>query len=176
MPNEIANYGYLSRQLTEGANRAAANAFVFSAGSIRSIAGEVGRLERIVSALESIGVNLDETDVEALERIVSAGEYSGYASQIRDEINTSIASVLEESREREQEQATEALAAAGFVVDDEDGETWTRDDVTVKIECAHPAESTYRWEYMPRAGYGLNDQFGKSGDFHRLMALIGGAK
>lgn len=144
---------------------------------------EIDRMRRIVSALESIGVNLDEDGIYGLELLANR---AGLDDNFRLEreaachaFNAAISECLEESREREQEQAIEALAIAGFVLDDEDGETWTRDDVTVKIECVHPAESTYRWEYHKwdsiHGGPGFNKQFtiGKSGDFHRLMALIG---
>lgn len=175
---ETTNYGHLSQSLKTALT-------IVCAGSTPTccdwIIPQTNRLERIVSALESIGVNLDETDIEALEVLAGNGrhEYGMMREDLAEAINNSIGEVQEESREREQEQAIEALAVAGFVLDDEDGETWTRDDVTVKIEYVHPAESTYRWEYHKwdsiHGGPGFNKQFtiGKSGDFHRLMALIG---
>lgn len=91
--------------------------------------------------------------------------------------------------EREQENAVEVLTKAGFVLDDEDGETWTKEGVMVKIECVHPSESKYKWEYdgpssLPetrdthdflKAHYGTGGiHFGVSGEFHRLLALISG--
>ena len=141
--------------------------------TLESFADGVRRLERIVSALESIGVNLDEEDIVALEGIArNYGEPN--RDDLRDALNTATTEWREEQRENEQAHAIEALIAAGFALDDLDGETWTRGDLRVTIECVHPAESMYRWE---AAGCAQNQyayiDSGKSGDFHRLIHLIG---
>lgn len=55
--------------------------------TLESLIPEINRLERIVSALESIGVNLDEEDIVALERIASGSA----TDPDRDELRQSIA-------------------------------------------------------------------------------------
>ncbi len=139
---------------------------------------DMRRNQRIVSALESIGVNLDETDIEALESLASSDSYRLERDDFRTFVNNATNGIIEDGREREQEQAIDALTKVGFVLDDEDGETWTRRAEKVKIECTHPAESTYKWSYDTYQGmlepYVFDE--GKSGDFHRLLALIGQAE
>lgn len=185
---ETTNYGHLSRQLKDVFDRsvardAAAGGYDFGVKSdlstIGFLIGEFSRLERIVSALESIGVSLDESDIEALEGIARAlaGSASDMRTSIREALNQATNEWMEESREAEQESAVAALTNAGFVLDDEDGETWTKEGVTVKIECVHPAESRYKWEYEmrdSRPGKLTVMDFGVSGEFHRLLALISG--
>ena len=95
---------------------------------------------------------------------------------MREAINSATHEWQEEAREQEQERAIDALTAAGFVLDDEDGETWTRGPERAVIEILLPAESTYRWSYESQDN-GTHPLYryeeGKSGDFHRLIALIG---
>jgi hypothetical protein len=135
---------------------------------------DIHRLERIVNALESIGVNLDEEDIGAMEGIAAGGACAG-RDDIRQKFNGALASWQAESRELEQESAIEALARAGFVLDAEDGETWTRGEgETVNIELVNGRESRYKWEYETNdalAGPSLDT--GVSGEFHRLLVLIG---
>lgn len=172
MSENIFKGGVLSGQLKEVRDRAAAlfNMIgVYDMPIIDSLIPEINRLERICCALESIGVNLDETDIEALELLAKDPNYSEYRTELYEEFNKHTGHVQDTERDHEQDQATESLAAAGFVLDDEDGETWTKERTTVKIECIHPAESRYRWEYYN----GHICEIGVSGEFHRLMALIG---
>lgn len=180
-------YGHLSRQLKEVFDRfvardAASGGYDSGVKSDLSTIGflipEINRLERIVSALESIGVNLDEEDIQALEGIAAirgSGPLHDYTlGTIAEHLNNAIGDWQEATREEEQENAVEALVAAGFVLDDEDGETWTKDGVTVKIECVHPAESRYKWECLHDTNnpIGTGVSSGVSGEFHRLLALI----
>jgi hypothetical protein len=162
------NYGHLSRQLEREATVLHMRSQPMAAESIRSAIPEINRLERIVSALESIGVNLDETDISALELLASDPNYSQYRAEFYEEINTRVRNVQEIERDHEQEQAIESLATSGFVLNDEE-ETWTRGGETVKVTCDHPAESAYKWEYYN----GHICEIGVSGEFHRLLALIG---
>ncbi len=142
-------------------------------------APDINRLERIVSALESIGVNLDEEDIQGLEllRDTQGDDGADPSRWERDKLvesfNAATTDAREMEREREQENAVEVLTQAGFVLDDEDGETWTKDGVTVKIECVHPAESKYKWEWETDSP-SLRGEIGISGEFHRLLALISG--
>jgi hypothetical protein len=148
-------------------------------GGAMGKAQRYSRLERIVSALESIGVNLDEEDIHGLELL---RDDQGERDECRFEreklvgsFNAASAEAREMANEHEQEIAIEALTASGFVLDDEDGETWTKDGVTVKIECIHPGESKYKWEYENPTHTESHLRFvcGVSGEFHRLLALIG---
>lgn len=168
---ETKNYGHLSRQLKEVRDRLWASelpSIRFETGYLDFLIGEFNRNERIVNALESIGVNLDETDICALELLAKDPNYSEYRTELYEDFNKQTAHVQDAERDHEQGQATEALAAAGFALDDEDGETWTKERVTVKVECIHPAESRYRWEYYN----GHICEIGVSGEFHRLLKLI----
>ncbi len=155
---ETTNYGHLSRQLKES----------YDSAEIAHLIPEINRLERIVSALESIGVNLDETDIVALEQLAKDG--NGY-ERMGSSINQTIDEWQHESRDQEAWDTEEVLRKSGFVVNDEDEETWVRDGVTVKIECAHLAESKYKWS-IEQDGGGFDS--GVSGEFHRLLALISG--
>lgn len=129
----------------------------------------VNRLERIERALDSIGVNLDEEDIAALEIMANDDDYRRERTELRTAFNLSVGDIQDSEREAEQEQALEALAKAGFVLNDDDDETWTKDNVTVKIELIDGSKCQYRWEYeSPR-----NMDSGLSGEFHRLLALIG---
>lgn len=182
------NYGHLSRQLKECRDRMAVVITRGDASTLDFLAPEINRLERIVSALESIGVNLDETDIEALERIASGAATDPDRGMLRDSINEAIREDQEFWREHEQQSAIEALTAAGFVLNDEDGETWTRDNEMVQIELTNGRESRYKWGYAETESHkGLSlatgqpatmtrlirGDSGVSGEFSRLISLIG---
>ena len=185
---DTVNYGHLSRQLKEIRDRICTGPVavrVIHASdiwAIESLIPEINRLERIERALESIGVNLDEEDITALELLAGKDDYGFDRNKLRSEINATIGDIQDSERELEQEQALEALAKSGFVLNDDDGETWTKDNVTVKIELIDGSKCQYRWEYEsgPEDDFpGLNDfrpirsASGLSGEFHRLLALIG---
>lgn len=171
---DTVNYGQLSRQLKEVRDRMAIGRTAFELlggdiGTLDALIPEINRLERIERALESIGVNLDEEDIRALELLSGKDDYGFERKKLRLEINATIGDIQDSERELEQEQALEALAKAGFVLNDDDGETWTKDNVTIKIELIDGSKCQYRWAYeSPR-----NMDSGLSGEFHRLLALIG---
>lgn len=180
------NYGHLSRQLKEVFDRsvardAASAGYDFGVKSDLAAIGflipEINRLERIVHALESIGVNLDKEDIVALEWIAEEyGTTHSDRSWLRDHLNKAIGEAAADMRHTEQKEAIEALARAGFVMNEDDGETWTRNDERVTIELANGRESRYRWTYESQDN-GTHPLYktdsGVSGDFHRLLALIG---
>ena len=185
---DTVNYGHLSRQLKEVLDRTNARALTYpilaasDSETLRSLIPEIGRLERIERALTAIGVNIDEEDIGALELLTVDQSYGYERNKFRSEFNALIGDIQDSEREAEQEQALEALAKAGFVLNDDDGETWTKDNVTVKIELIDGSKCQYRWEYEsgPEDDFpGLNDfrpirsASGLSGEFHRLLALIG---
>lgn len=177
---ETTNYGHLSRQLEDIRNRLAVGKTPFELlcsefGSLNFLVPEINRLERIVSALESIGVNLDEEDIQGLEWIAELNRTHSERSFLRDHLNRAIRESQWDRRETEHKEAIDALTTAGFVLNDEDG-TWNKDGVTVKIELTNGRESRYKWEYErhdPKGVWQSIHNSGVSGEFHRLLKLIG---
>lgn len=168
---ETKNYGHLSRQLAES----------YDSAEIEHLIPAINRLERIVSALESIGVNLDEEDVVSLELLATLPDADYERRGLAGYINKAVTENASEARDNEQENAIASLITAGFVLNDEDGETWTRDNATVTIELTNGREYRYRWEYAtgPADDFPALDDLrpiachsGVSGEFHRLLKLI----
>lgn len=175
---ETTNYGHLSRNLKESLERLTlcvppyAGHAPTEASSMGWLIPEINRLERIVSALESIGVNLDEEDIEALEGIAS-DLTSGHREDMRESLNEWIGDWQQLAREREQQNAIDIMTSAGFVLNDEDGETWTRGNETVKLELTNGRESRYSWTYgFYHEDDDIDADYGVSGEFHRLLKLI----
>jgi hypothetical protein len=130
---------------------------------------------RFVSILESLGIDIDEETLSALELIGKDTTYRDHMRDIRSAVNKAISDVQWTERDYEHDQAGEALKTAGFTVD-EDGETWTRGEERVSITLENGREARYAWGYESKdngtvPGYKTDE--GKSGEFHRLIALIG---
>ena len=135
--------------------------------------------ERLVSIFESLELNMDESDLVALElmgkrtwtghpRPFENSPYKSERHELSSAFNKAIAEVQESEREFEHEQATDALTAAGFVLN-EDNEEWERGTESVQITMMYKNHVTnYAWR-MDRGG---EVDSGNSGDFRRLMALI----
>jgi hypothetical protein len=130
--------------------------------------------ERLVAIFENLGLDLDEETLATLELMGKDKTYRSEARGIVSAITRQVADVQYSERDYEQQNATEVLARAGFVVDDE-GETWTRGKVWVKIELANGRESRYRWTYENNDASDdeTSNDSGVSGEFHRLLVLIG---
>lgn len=127
--------------------------------------------ERLVTILEGLDIELDEESLAALEALIrNQDEYRSEIRALSGAFQKAVRETIINERELEQQNATEALASAGFVLNDEDGETWARESERVLIELTNGRESRYRWGYSSEAT-GISDH-GVSGEFHRLLRLI----
>ncbi len=127
--------------------------------------------ERLVTILEGLDIDLDEEALAALEVLAkNSHDYKSERRELASAINKAIRETQESERQIEQDDATEKLAAAGFVLDDEH-EAWNRNREQVRIELTNGRESRYKWEY--ETSEPLHQiETGISGDFARLLALI----
>lgn len=130
--------------------------------------------ERLVTIFEAIGIDLDEETMATLELIGRDQDYKDQRRSVRVAITQICADVQADEREIEHDQATDALAAAGFVYD-ESNDNFTRGTETVLITLANGRECRYNWAYEMqdvRPGQLRIIDSGASGDFSRLIALI----
>ena len=133
--------------------------------------------ERLMAILEGLDIDLNEESLSALEAMIkNQDEYRSEIRALSGAFQKAVCETQVTERELEQQNATEALTAAGFVLNDEDGETWQNDSLNLRvtIELTNGHESRYKWEV---AGCEQNQyahvDSGVSGEFHRLLALIG---
>ncbi len=133
--------------------------------------------ERLVTILEGLDIDLNEDSLTALEAMIkNQDEYRSEIRALSGAFQQAIRETIITERELEQQNATEALTAAGFALNDEDGETWTRGRDWAKIELTNGRESRYRWSYENNGASDdeISNDSGVSGEFHRLLALISG--
>lgn len=140
--------------------------------------------ERFVSIFEALGIETDEETLATLELIGKRtyidnprefrenSPYRDERNQIANLISKLVSEVQESEREREHDEATDAILKAGFI-HNEDTDAFMRDRETVVIELTSGRESRYKWGYAGSKpnGDALVDS-GKSGEFSRLIDLI----
>lgn len=131
--------------------------------------------ERLVTIFEALGIDLDEETLSTLELIGKDREYKDQCRSVRVAITQICADVQADEREIEHDQATDALIAGGFT-HDEEIDAFCRSSEVVTVTLVNGRECRYEWQYQPKyqpnGGSGLSIETGKSGDFHRLLALI----
>ena len=152
----------------------AKRALAWTVNHIEPAEREAGRL---ISILEALDIDLDEETLSTLELIGRDQTYKEARRDIRNAINKAVNDTQWCERDYEHDQAIDALAAAGFVVDD-DGEVWTRGDESVTVTLVSGRDARYEWTYDsdPSAAHDTDPDAiidsGKSGEFFRLLALI----
>lgn len=140
--------------------------------------------ERLISILEALDIETDEETLSALElmskrewatgnRVFETSKYKSERRAVALAVSNAVNTVLEGEVEYEQENATDELTKAGFVLNDDD--QWTRDQERIVIERAatlkhQPRRTCYTWSWCDMASGTFES--GRSGDFHRLLALI----
>lgn len=137
--------------------------------------------ERFISIFEALDVELDQKTLATLEligkRTWSTDGKCRETSPYRDErraisnaVAKAVADAQSSERGYEHDQATDALVAAGFEYDEEE-DAFRRGAELARITLVNGRECRYSWEYDTSDPNGLRDS-GKSGEFHRLLALI----
>lgn len=127
--------------------------------------------ERLITIFEGLDIDLDEEALTALEVLAkNSHDYKSERRELASAINKAVREALQSERDIEQDDATEKLAAAGFVLDDEH-EAWDRGREQVRIELTNGRESRYKWEYETSEPI-HRIETGISGGFARLLALI----
>lgn len=130
--------------------------------------------ERLVTIFEALEIDLDEEALVALEMIGKDSAYRDHKRDIRAAVSKAVNDTQWCERDYEHDQATEALVAAGFAINDE-GECFTRGSERVTVTLVNGREARYAWTYESHDN-GAHPLYkadsGKSGEFFRLMKLI----
>lgn len=138
--------------------------------------------ERLASLFEDIGIDLDSDALYALERLgkrewtdrpngsrIETSPYRSDRIQLANAFSSIIRQVQEGEREREHDTAHDALLAAGFVYDEDSDSFLDRAGNRATITLTNGRECRYEWRFESASG---DVDSGKSGEFHRLLALI----
>lgn len=130
--------------------------------------------ERLVAIFEALEIDLDEETLAALEMIGKDSAYRDHKRDIRAAVSKAVNDTQWCERDYEHGQATEALVAAGFAINDE-GECFTRGSERVTVTLVNGLEAWYAWTYESHDN-GTHPLYkadsGKSGEFFRLLELI----
>lgn len=178
----IVNYPSMCGALEAVAAQAGRTATVALKWTVDHVEPAELEAQRFTGIFESIGIELDEETLATLELIgkrtyndgdqsfCETSPYRNERSQIGNLISKLVSEVQESERDREQDNATDALLKADFEYD-EDENAFRRDIELVRIKLTNGRLSIYKWEYDTSDPKGTVAS-GKSGDFHRLLALI----
>lgn len=132
--------------------------------------GAVERLERIEAIFLDLDIDLGDESLKALELLASERRYRHEQGSLTEKINSTVADILDQERERERDDAQHFIEKQGFVFD-YDADTWIRESETITLTFSSPTNqaTSYGWT-LERGGVAVDA--GKSGDFWRLLTCI----
>ena len=156
--------GYLKAE----ASISAASGLSHAAWLVEQSALDIAWGERIVTLCESLGIDSD--NIAELELLATDERYRSDARRLREEIVKQAGEVRDDTREREHDQALNALTDAGFN-SDEDDDILTCCSWRVQIETKRK-NSDFWYEFTLESN-GVETLRGKSGEFAALLAAVG---
>jgi hypothetical protein len=135
---------------------------------LEQIRPEVAYMERLAAVCEGLGI--DEDNLPMLELLVKEGGYAGRykheASELAEKIRQTANEVYDDQRDREHDNAIEALEAAGFKENTDDGDLYERGNQTAIIQWKG---GEYQWRLEVD---GVETLTGCSGEFSKLLEAV----